>query len=265
MRYMRDPQNPAVIRRIAVICLLGIFLAGATLPGASGAKTVTATIGSEVRLSGAAAGSNTIYLFLTGPNLASNGVRLDNIRSPVVTGNPGSFTRVEVMGSTWSYRWNTRTSGGTPDAGAYTVYAVRLPNGRQDLAGVDYETITVILAAGGVETVTTGSILVTSIPAGARVLLDGNEKGTTPVTIRNLDPKTYSLVLQADNFTTIEEMVQVETGRTTNITRRLKQPTPVPTELPTPSSTESPRPTQSAGAEWVVAGGVLGAWLLRRR
>jgi hypothetical protein len=262
---MHDMQNHVLIRRIASICLLGIFLAAVMLPGASGAKTVTATIGSEVRLSGAAAGSDTIYLFLTGPNLASNGVRLDNIRSQVVTGNPGSFTRVVVMGSTWSYRWNTRTAGGTPDAGTYTVYAVRLPNGRQDLAGVDYETITVVLAAGGIETITTGSILVTTIPAGAHVLLDGKEKGTTPVTIRNLDPGTYTVVLQADNFTPIEETVQVETGRTTNLTRKLKQPTPVPTALPTPLPPASPRPTQSAGAGWVVAGGVIGAWLLWRR
>ncbi|KQC03295.1 MAG: hypothetical protein APR53_01360 [Methanoculleus sp. SDB] len=250
---------------MAAVCLLGILLAAATLPGVSCAKTVTATIGDEVRLSGAAAGSDTVYLFLTGPNLAPNGVRLDNIRSAVVTGNPGSFTRVTVMGTTWSYRWNTRTGGGTPDAGTYTVYAVLLPNGRQDLAGTDYETISVVLAAGGIETVTTGSILVTSIPAGARVLLDGNEQGTTPVTIRALDPGTYTLVLLADNFTPIEETVQVETGRTTNVTRTLKRPTPVSTALTTPEQPASPSPTQSAGAGWVVAGGLLGAWIFGRR
>ena len=102
------------------------------------AIAVSVPLGDALELSGSAPGADTVYLFLTGPNLPPNGVRLDTIAVEVITGVPSTFVRIPVAGDgSWEYSWNTRTAGGILDAGTYIVYVVTTPTGRQDLSGRD--------------------------------------------------------------------------------------------------------------------------------
>jgi len=98
--------------------------------------------GSEVTLTGTSTGSDTVYLFVTGPNLPPAGGRLDDPHTVVRPGDPGSFTRVTVgSDDRWTYRWRTGEAG--LDPGTYTVYAVEAPVDRRNLSGHGYTTIPV--------------------------------------------------------------------------------------------------------------------------
>ncbi len=126
----------------------------ATLPVSveQGAVTIAAagtgvySTGEEIIFSGTNTDSATTYLFVTGPGLAANGVRLDDVAIPGVTEDAGTFTRVEVeLDDTWEYRWGTGACGLPPGGGTYTIYAVATPNARDDLTDAVYETVSVTL------------------------------------------------------------------------------------------------------------------------
>ncbi|KDE54989.1 hypothetical protein [Methanoculleus sp. MH98A] len=127
-----------------------LILAGAllllTLAATPAASAVAVYPGSEVTLTGTSTGSDTVYLFVTGPNLPPAGGRLDDPHTPVRPGDPGSFTAVTVgSDDRWTYRWRTGEAG--LDPGTYTVYAVDAPVDRRNLAGHGYTTIPVTLGS----------------------------------------------------------------------------------------------------------------------
>jgi hypothetical protein len=129
------------------------------------AAALTVAMGDEVVITGTNPGGQDVYLFLTGPNLPREGVRLN----AVVTGSSSSFTRAEVLADgTWRYAWDTKGVGGVIDTGSYTLFAVTEPAGRQDLAGKLYTSLGISLREPGITVVTA-----TSPPAG---------QGTTPAT-----------------------------------------------------------------------------------
>ncbi len=100
-------------------------------------------IGSEVPLSGAAAGTSKVYLFVIGPNLPSAGAKLSSPSVAAVTGEPDTFVSRTVDSSgRWSYKWQTRSS---LDAGTYTVFAVDRPANRYSLSDASYSTYSVTL------------------------------------------------------------------------------------------------------------------------
>ncbi|BBL67540.1 hypothetical protein [Methanoculleus chikugoensis] len=116
-----------------------LLLALAAAPAVS---AVAVYPGSDVTLTGTSTGSDTVYLFVTGPNLPPTGGRLDDPHTAVRPGDPGSFTRVTVgSDDRWTYRWRTGEAG--LDPGAYTVYAVEAPVDRRNLSGHGYTTIPV--------------------------------------------------------------------------------------------------------------------------
>ncbi|WFN34669.1 hypothetical protein L1S32_00670 [Methanogenium sp. S4BF] len=105
----------------------------------------SAVIGETVHLSGMGDGYDEMYLFLTGPNLAPGGVRLDSITTPVVSGNAASFTRASVRSGVWDYEWDTGRTGGTLDPGTYLVWALPQPLDRYDRGRTSYATKSVRL------------------------------------------------------------------------------------------------------------------------
>lgn len=109
----------------------------------------SAVIGDVVHLSGKGGGYDDMYLFLTGPNLAPGGVRLDSITSPVVSGIDSSFTRAAVRSGDWEYDWDTGRTGGTLDPGTYLVWAVPKPLDRYELSGTAFATISIRLTDPG--------------------------------------------------------------------------------------------------------------------
>lgn len=108
-------------------------------------------LGDTVELSGGAT-ADSVYLFITGPNLPSNGVSPDDVSSAVATGVPSSFTKVNVNNNRWKYKWDTNAAGGTLDYGNYVLYAVNTPSGRNDLSGKEYSYTQITLVNPSVST-----------------------------------------------------------------------------------------------------------------
>lgn len=124
-------------RTLVFACVFALVIAPA-------ASAVTMYPGSEVTLGGTSTGSDTVYLFVAGPNLPANGGRLEDPQTPVRSGDPESFTTATVgADDRWTYRWRTGEAG--LDPGTYTVYAVEAPVDRSDLSGHAYTAIPVTL------------------------------------------------------------------------------------------------------------------------
>ncbi|HNX17446.1 MAG TPA: hypothetical protein PKM50_03850 [Methanoregula sp.] len=133
-------MTPRVTLPAAVVLLL--FLA--ILP--AGAQTITINaspsivhVGDTVTLNGSVSGVHTIavYLFVTGPDLDSRGVTLDNLNIP--TGH-GLFTTavVDMKTGNWSYSWDTSIILGNMNPGKYTVYVLTSPVDRERFSKGDY-------------------------------------------------------------------------------------------------------------------------------
>jgi hypothetical protein len=130
-------------------------------------------IGEEVKLSGYNTESCDTYLFITGPNLPSNGARLDRPRQAVRNGVSSSFTVASGDCETWNYRLYTGDLG--IDAGTYTIYAVPSPVDRNNLGSVPYQTIPLTLRRPYVSLQTQ----VTDVARGDSLYLTGRSSGAT--------------------------------------------------------------------------------------
>jgi len=167
------------------------------LAAADGAVTITASgtgtyyMGEEITLSGTNTDSGTTYLFLTGPNLGTNGVTLVDPGVSVVNGSADTFTSVAVEADdTWIYRWDTSSLPRTLDAGGYTIYAVSEPRSKNTLSGVPYATTSVQLRAASLTTRPSGTIL----SRGDEYRLTGTATGSPDgVQIWILGPDYYDL------------------------------------------------------------------------
>ncbi|HJK82288.1 MAG TPA: hypothetical protein O0X45_05595, partial [Methanocorpusculum sp.] len=125
-----------------------------------GAVTITASgdgsyyIGTEITLSGTNTDSDSVYLFITGPNLDSNGEKLLALGTSAVDG--GSQVSVKTD-NTWEKKWNTAGSG--LDTGAYTIYATSSKVGKNDLSSTEYATVSISLKQPFLSAVPSGTIV----------------------------------------------------------------------------------------------------------
>ena len=127
-----------------------------------GAVTIVAAgsqsyyLGEEVQFSGTNTESQITYLFITGPNLPTQGTPLGLTNDPrnyipytgaskgVQNGNATTFQQISVNGdNTWSWNWGTQSVA--LDAGTYTVYAVSQPNDANNLNNAAYGTVSIII------------------------------------------------------------------------------------------------------------------------
>jgi hypothetical protein len=209
-----------------VISLIALVL---LFSGGIAAGQMQAYLGSVVTLSGYSYTGNTVYLFLTGPNLPSDGVALDNINRPA---DNGGATQVDVDGNGhWVYQWNTGALG--LDAGSYTVWVADGPADVSHLSGVDYNTISVILSApfitAGVSggsgqssgSPQTGSMNLSSTPAGSSVVVNDIYKGMTPLTVSGLEPGTYNVTLSHFRYAKLSTPVTVDAGSVSEVNATL--------------------------------------------
>lgn len=101
--------------------------------------------------------------------------------------------------------------------------------------GYDSQTYPVTITADKPATVTvallaaTGSIMIDSGDVSAKVFLNGEEKGQTPLTLENLVPRTYPLALIASGYQSYEERVTVVAGQVQTVTVTLTPLVPTTT------------------------------------
>jgi len=102
-------------------------------------------LGAEIKLSGTNSETDNTYLFITGPNLPSNGGLMTDPRTAVNTAVvPPLITVTDVNeDNTWSYKWQTASLN--IDAGTYTIYAVATPSDKNNLANTQYGTVSIII------------------------------------------------------------------------------------------------------------------------
>jgi len=143
-----------------------------------GSVTITASgdqsyyIGEEVTFSGLNTDSETVYLFMTGPNLANNGAQLPDPMQSVTDGNAATFvSRTVHSDDTWEYKWDT--SGAQLDAGTYTIYAAADPRDRNNLAGVTYATVSVVIRKAFVS----ATVSQAAVAKGDSIFIRGNAEG----------------------------------------------------------------------------------------
>jgi hypothetical protein len=78
---------------------------------------------------------------------------------------------------------------------------------------------------------TKGSVSIASIPAGAQVLLRGQDRGKTPVSVTDLEAGDYPIILNLEGYNSWPGTISVTSGQTTSITLKL---TPINQDNNTP-------------------------------
>jgi hypothetical protein len=131
---------------IFTAALLGVIV---TPVAASTVLSISASpqqvhIGDVVTFNGTVSGITTIavYLFVTGPDLDTRGVTLDNLNIPA---GRGLFTTapVQMSDGSWTYSWDTSVILGTMKPGKYTVYVESSPLDRLRYMSGDFATVDV--------------------------------------------------------------------------------------------------------------------------
>lgn len=134
-----------------IIVVLCCFLSGAIITGVEAADaTYEGYLGDTIDLHGVSYSGTSVYLFMTGPNLPANGVTLTDVTQRA---DQGYFTIVDLDSSQhWSMKWNTARIENEIDPGTYTVYVVTEPLDKSQLAGNNYQTLSVYLKDSGPDT-----------------------------------------------------------------------------------------------------------------
>ena len=203
MRITRTIPTAGILSLLVVVLVIG----------ASASAGESWFLGDTITLSGYSPESSTVYLFLTGPNLPSSGVALDDISSRA---DQGGLTRVRVDDQDrWVYRWDTHSLGGRLDPGTYTVWVTSEPVDRARLGNANYRTIPITLARPGIVIKAPdqpGALLLRSTPNGTSVVLDGEYRGASPLILEGLKPGTYNVTFSRFGYTQQTLPVTVEAG-----------------------------------------------------
>jgi PGF-CTERM protein len=143
-----------------------------------GAVTVVAAgtqnyfLGEEVKFTGTNSETDYTYLFITGPNLPSNGGQMTDPRKAVESWNPATFQPADVLeDNTWEYKWQTANLN--IDAGTYTVYAVATASDKNMLSDTQYATVSVIIRKPFISAQASQSV----VAAGDKLFIRGTAAG----------------------------------------------------------------------------------------
>ncbi len=100
-------------------------------------------LGEEVILTGTNYDSDFTYLFITGPGISPDGGKLTAPLRNVVSGDPGSFDKVQTQpDKTWEFPFYSYNLGINP--GPYVIYAVSQPKTAGQLTRTDTKSVSVI-------------------------------------------------------------------------------------------------------------------------
>lgn len=104
-------------------------------------------------VSGTNTASYITYLFITGPNLPSNGARLDLPSVSSITGDDTTFAHTEVKSdNTWEYRFYPENLNLV--SGEYEIYGVSEPKSKSNLNDAKYGMTSFILKSTATQTIT---------------------------------------------------------------------------------------------------------------
>ncbi len=159
-------NNPSGFRKIimlliivgAAALMISPVLAETGSPAGTGRDgTVTITKPVEVRyhiwndtvtFSGTNAGSETTYLFITGPNLEPTGAQIQSLhpgQSPVIDGDASTFLAARAgADNSWSYTWDTHNV--MIDSGVFTIYAASTPRDLPHINSTHFDRISLIMS-----------------------------------------------------------------------------------------------------------------------
>ncbi|HWQ63536.1 MAG TPA: MEMAR_RS02690 family S-layer glycoprotein [Methanospirillum sp.] len=129
-------------------------------------------LGEEVKLSGTNSETDTTYLFITGPNLPTNGAMLKSPKKAVNNAQPQSFDSTDVQDDdTWDFKWQTANL--EIDAGTYTIYAVSSPSDKDNLNDAQYDTVSLVIKKPYIQATASGSV----VAKGDKLYVRGTAEG----------------------------------------------------------------------------------------
>ena len=146
-------KPPAFYPRSGIAILLMIGVASCLLVGSAGAADAyyTGYLGDVIGLQGVSNQGTSVYLFMTGPGLPTDGVTLTDVTEQAAQ---GQFTVVDLDSSGhWSMQWDTSRIAQSIDPGTYTVYVTQYPVDYSHLGSSStYKTLAVYLKDPGTHT-----------------------------------------------------------------------------------------------------------------
>ncbi len=115
--------------------------------------------------------------------------------------------------------------------------------------------------------ITTGTLEISSVPAGANVVINGSPSGKTPISLPDLPAGTYTIGLKMPGYLDSQNQIVLVAGQKVPVSVSLQPiptqpPTPVPT---TPQPTPTPTPTQATLSPVIAVVGILAAGALIRK
>ena len=192
---MHAPVRYRSIRPCNLLFMLGIFAAVLLLVIPVAAETgVTITslkdrswyAGEVIVLYGDNSRSDTTFLFIKGPGLPENGGNLASPREPVVTDDFTTFTVAPAtLVNGWGY--DMYTSSLLTEPGLYTIYATSQPKAWNDLAGIPYSQLEIVLKKPFI----TAEIINSTVTRGRPFTITGSAEG---------DPENVQLFLFGDHY-----------------------------------------------------------------
>ena len=117
-------------------------------------------------------------------------------------------------------------------------------------------TLNVALSAAPSPSAVNGTLMVSSEPSGATILLDNRFIGITPLSIPSVAPGDHTLILRMGGYQDAVKQVTISAGGVTDVMADMIPPTPEPTMTP------RPEPTMAAPGLALSVLGVIGAALL---
>jgi len=129
-------------------------------------------LGEEVKLSGTNSETDSAYLFITGPNLPTQGAKLKSPKQQVNTGQPASFDTADVQDDdTYEYKWQTANL--ELDAGTYTIYVASAAVDKNNLNDAEYDTVSLVIKKPYIQATASGSV----VAKGDKLYVTGTAEG----------------------------------------------------------------------------------------
>jgi hypothetical protein len=191
--FRQISKNHPGFREIILLLIISAAIALSIFPASADTGVTIAAggdhsyyLGEEVFLSGGNDNSDFTYLFITGPGISANGGKLTSPQQNVVSGIPDSFDRIATNpDKTWKYTFYSSNLGLNP--GQYTIYAVSQPKTKDQLSGVKFHNVSIILKKEFVS----ARISPTSVTKGKPFTVTGLAEG---------DPSVVHIWIIGDNY-----------------------------------------------------------------